>query len=76
MAVRGEGLRTGTVTAVCSSVWEELSSSSCPDARHFGSSLYATGALQGAAPVQGATGHESKYVLVQGVAGVLPRGDA
>ena len=44
----GGGFRKGTMASACLSVWEKESSSSCLDARHFSSSLYATGAFQAA----------------------------
>ena len=55
----GGGLRKRTLTSAHLSVRRKLSPSSCLYARHFSSSLYATGAFQAATPVLELRGSES-----------------
>ena len=45
---RGGRVRKGTMASFCLSVWENSVPSSHLDARHFSSSLYATGSFQAA----------------------------
>ena len=52
----GSAKRQWPVPAILSG--RKLSSSSCPNARHFRSSLYATGAFQAATPVLELRGSE------------------
>ena len=45
VAFLGRGLRRGTMASAHVSVWEKAVPQLLPDARHFSSSLYATGAF-------------------------------
>ena len=54
------GFRRGTMASACLSAREKAVPSSYLDARHFSSSLYATGAFQAAAPVLEHRGNESE----------------
>ena len=56
----GGGLRKTTMASIHLSVWKKAVSQPCLDTRHFGSSLYATGAFQASALVLELRGCESE----------------
>ena len=56
----GRGFRKGTLASSHLSVWRTLFPRSCLDARHFSSSLYASGAFQAATLVLELKGNESE----------------
>ena len=59
VALQGEGPEKGQWPLPNFLSWRKLFSSSCLDARHFSSSMYATGAIQAAAPLLELRGSES-----------------
>ena len=61
MAVLGGGFRKGTMASACLSAREKAVPSSYLDARHFSSSLYATGAFQVATLMLELRGSKSMY---------------
>ena len=56
----GRTFRKGTIASAHLSVWEKAVPTSCLDARHFHSSLYATGAFQAATLVLELRGNKSE----------------